>query len=231
MSEAPDHSHDDDVLAAEYAMHLLSPQDRRTFEARLKDDPGLRALVAAWQERLAPLADEVPPIAPPPAVKAALMDRLFKEEPAPAPGWWGRLALWRALALASMAAAVVLAALLFVQQSAPGQPVMVAEVAAADDSLRVLARYNAKDGVLQVSRVTGKAAAGRALELWLIVGQETPVSLGVLPAGKRGQLTVASNLRPLMSDAILAISDEPPGGSPTGAPTGAVLAVGQINSV
>jgi anti-sigma-K factor RskA len=27
------------------------------------------------------------------------------------------------------------------------------------------------------------------------------------------------------------VSDEPPGGSPTGAPTGAVLAVGQVNAL
>jgi len=30
---------------------------------------------------------------------------------------------------------------------------------------------------------------------------------------------------------VLAISDEPPGGSPTGAPTGAVLAVGAVTTI
>jgi anti-sigma-K factor RskA len=34
----------------------------------------------------------------------------------------------------------------------------------------------------------------------------------------------------LSTQAVLAVSDEPPGGSPTGAPTGPVLATGQMHS-
>lgn len=94
-----------------------------------------------------------------------------------------------------------------------------------------MARYDDKQGVLEVSRIRGEAAQGRSLELWLIAGQNDPVSLGVLPTDKRGRITIDARLRPLMDNAVLAISDEPLGGSPTGRSTGPVLAVGQINSV
>lgn len=231
MSEASDHNDNDDIGAAEYAMHLLSPQDRRVFEARLNDEPGLRILVAEWHERLVLLAGDVDEVAPRPAVKAALQRQLFAPVTPQSAGLWNRIAVWRGLSLASVVAAAVFAALLYLQQPPQPGPVLVAEVSAADESLRMLARYDANTGVLEVSRLTGQAVSGRALELWVIAAQGKPISLGVLPVDARGQLEIAPNLRPLMSDAVLAISDEPLGGSPTGAPTGRVLAVGQINSV
>ena len=39
---------------------------------------------------------------------------------------------------------------------------------------------------------------------------------------------VTSQLAP---DAVLAVSDEPPGGSPTGLPTGTVLAAGPLDAI
>jgi len=231
MSKTEDHN-EDDVLAAEYAMHLLSAPERRAFEARLENEPQLRAALAAWQERLAPLADDVAEVAPPRRLKKSLEAQLFAPSQSQHTGLWGRLALWRGLSLASLVAVIVMAGWVYFQQTPQGGPVMVAEVAAADDSLRLLARYDEKSGVLEVSRLKGQAASGRALELWLIAGQDTaPVSLGVLPTDERGRILIRAQLQPLMTNAVLAISDEPLGGSPTGLPTGSVLAVGQINSV
>lgn len=229
MSEAENHN-EDDVLAAEYAMHLLPASERAAFEARLQAEPDLRALVAQWRERLSPLDDQTAPVAPPAQIKKALEGELFGQEASAVP-FWERVTLWRWASLTSMAAAIALAAFVVFAPEPSKGPVMVAEVAAADDSLRLLARYDDKQGVLEVSRIRGEAAQGRSLELWLIAGQNDPVSLGVLPTDKRGRITIDARLRPLMDNAVLAISDEPLGGSPTGRSTGPVLAVGQINSV
>jgi anti-sigma-K factor RskA len=66
------------------------------------------------------------------------------------------------------------------------------------------------------------------LELWTIQGNQPPQSLGVLQM-RNGQ-AVLSNIRAgqISKDSVLAISLEPVGGSPTGAPTGEVLYTGNI---
>jgi anti-sigma-K factor RskA len=56
------------------------------------------------------------------------------------------------------------------------------------------------------------------------------VSLGVLPASALAVVSVPEALRTATIGGTLAISDEPVGGSPTGAPSGAVLAVGSVIS-
>jgi anti-sigma-K factor RskA len=55
--------------------------------------------------------------------------------------------------------------------------------------------------------------------------------LGVLPADPTTAVILPEALRADVADLVLAVSDEPPGGSPTGAPTGAVLAVGQVSGL
>lgn len=50
-----------------------------------------------------------------------------------------------------------------------------------------------------------------------------------MPENGRITLTLPDALRVSpQSGLVLALSDEPPGGSPTGAPTGDVLAVGEV---
>jgi len=68
------------------------------------------------------------------------------------------------------------------------------------------------------------------LELWAVPPQGTPRSLGLISANgttivPRGRLA-ASLVKG--DTAALAVSLEPPGGSPTGAPTGPVLYAGKL---
>ena len=51
-------SEDDDLLAAEYALGLLSPQEALAAEARLKIDAPLSLRVAWWRDQLSLLAVE-----------------------------------------------------------------------------------------------------------------------------------------------------------------------------
>lgn len=95
----------------------------------------------------------------------------------------------------------------------------------------VQATYDEATGRLFVEREAGAAASGRDLELWLIARDDAPVSLGVLPDEERGVLPVPDTLRDRFAGSAIAISDEPEGGSPTGAPTGDILAVGQVRDL
>ena len=62
-------------------------------------------------------------------------------------------------------------------------------------------------------------------------GAEAAISLGVLPEDAVATLTVPAELRAEIAGGLLAISDEPPGGSPTGVATGDILAIGEITAL
>ena len=226
MSVEEDHS-DDIALAGEYVLHLLDDAERSAFETRLATEPALRELVREWDAQFVTLAEDIAPVAPPRAVKANLNATLFPEA-APATG---RIWAWLSggLVAATIIAGVVMFGPVLVPQD-PAEPAFTARVAAEDGSLVLAASFIAETNTLDVSRETGSALPGRVLELWLIAeGADAPVSLGVLPEDRQARIDVPDALARQMAGAVLAISDEPPGGSPTGAPTGDVLAVGPVS--
>ena len=107
----------------------------------------------------------------------------------------------------------------------------VAELSGETGAVRLVAFYDAASGQLRLHRTEGTAATGRAFELWLIAGAEKPVSLGLLPDDARTVLSLPEALTAKLGAAVLAISDEPAGGSATGQPTGAVLATGKVSAI
>jgi anti-sigma-K factor RskA len=230
MTQTGDHSEDDIVLIGEYALHLLDAESRLAFEKRLLDDAGLRQLLREWDEGLVTLADDITPIAPPPRLKGAIEARLF-EAPAKRGFSLGALFGRRGVALgfvALIAVGILFGSFLLDQ---PQGPTYLAEIAAEDRGLVVEARFDPEAGEIDINRIAGAAVTGRVLELWLIAeGAPGPVSLGVLPASALAVVSVPEALRTATIGGTLAISDEPLGGSPTGAPTGAVLAVGSVVS-
>ncbi len=222
---------DDQALAAEYALGLLSAEEAAAFEARLASEPALRQAYAQWAEDFAALADDIPEEAPPARVQKKLQVRLFADARPARRSWFDRFG-------PGLLVAGALVAALFLTVDLPGQgvtppanPVYTADIASEDGSLVVLAGYDAEAGELYVERVLGTARPERALELWLIAGDNPPVSLGVLPNDPAARLPVTPELVAALEGGILAISDEPPGGSPTGAPTGDVLATAPLTNV
>jgi anti-sigma-K factor RskA len=73
----------------------------------------------------------------------------------------------------------------------------------------------------------------RAMELWLIpAGEARPHSLGLVQGGRPIAFDIPSDLAGRITpDATLAISLEPPGGSPTGLPTGPIVASGKLTNL
>ena len=59
-----------------YVLGLLEPEERAAMTERLGRQPGLRDAVAAWTERLMPLHEAAPPLAPPAAAWAGIQARL-----------------------------------------------------------------------------------------------------------------------------------------------------------
>ncbi len=224
----PDLPGDDDVLAAELAMGLLAGDDKRAAEARAGADPAFRAAVAAWQERLVPLAEALPGAEPPTGALAAIERRLGWEDPArPRRSGLARILAGFEFILGAAAAAILVAWLAVIVAPVGPQPVLVATIAAESGELRFEARHDPVTGTLSVVRVAGEPAPeGRAHEVWVIAPDAAPVSLGLVD---EGPLAVAYPAPP--AGWVMAVSLEPTGGSPTGAPTGPVLALGEVTDV
>lgn len=112
------------------------------------------------------------------------------------------------------------------------QPQLVASLAADGSPVHFLAVYNPQTGTVGLSHVAGDRGAGKDFELWMIEGQNPPVSMGVIPVGATTHMAVdeASKAK-LAAGAVLAISLEPTGGSPTGQPTGPVVAAGPLATI
>lgn len=232
LPPAPLPPDDDDMLAAEFALGVLQGEGREALARRLAGDPALAANVRFWEEHFSQLTREIAPVTPPQHVLARLENRLFStRQQARRPGLWNSLGFWRGLAAASLAAVVAVGAWNFRPSEQGAEQALVAEVAGEQGLVKLVAFYDGKTGELRLNRTEGAAAAGRSFELWLIAGQDAPVSLGVLPAGNTSRHVVPVALRGKFANAVLAISDEPQGGSPTGAPTGAVLATGKLTAI
>lgn len=219
---------DDIALAAEYALGMLTPTEEKAFEARLVVDPALRSEYARWARDLVALTEGIPGVVPSRSVRDNIDVKLFGEA---RPTFLQRIgfipAVLGGLAVAALLFVVVNIGLLTAPDTPTG-PAYRAEIAAHDSSLVMMARFDPVGGTLRVERAAGSARAGRVLELWLIVGEAAPVSLGVLFEGQVSELVLSPELIAALDGGILAISDEPPGGSPTGAPTGDVLATGKV---
>jgi len=117
-----------DRLAAEYVLGTLHGRARERFRHLLRYDPALRARVAAWEARLAPLADTIPAREPSPTAWAGIAARLGHDRQQNAgrragPGSAsaagratdmraGLAGWWRGLAIAASLSTLLLAALL-----------------------------------------------------------------------------------------------------------------------
>ncbi|MGR3474140.1 MAG: anti-sigma factor [Sulfitobacter sp.] len=217
---------DDDLLAAEVALGLLEGEDRVAARARLLQDRDFSRSVADWQERFVAMTDDIAPVAPPAKLRRTLMSRLFAARQVPL---MQRLWLWQVISVAALATVAFLA--LPVLREAPVQSpgeVYATRMAAEDSALELLAVMDMSRGDIALRRVSGTAPEGRVLELWAILPDRAPISLGVLPEGEVNRVVLPADLAPEAAQITLAITDEPPGGAPDGAPTGTIMAAGTV---
>jgi len=222
-------------LASEYVLGTLRGAARSRFEALLPAHPTLRRAVAGWEARLLPLTASVPPAAPSASVWAGIEARLFRAQTGAPQAWWQRLMVWQLGSGAAAFAALVLAVML-ARPVPPQPPVLVLlspnPAAQADAALLSRAKFVASisaDGRALVLRPLEplSLATGRALELWAVPAKGAPRSLGLISASGGSQV---QRTKLLQDTAAFAISLEPAGGSPTGAPTGPVISLGALSS-
>jgi len=215
------------ALAAEYVLGTLRGRARARFATLARADAALAAVLAEWENALTPLAAGIPAIEPPERVWQAIERRIAPRDAARAPSFWESLAFWR-FAGAGLAAAV-LALLLVIggQQGAPDGPTLVSVLATPDQDVRMVIERHAM--VLKVRMVKPWVTMpGQDLELWVVPRDGKPRSLGVVPFDRDSEIRPASLDAKLLEGVAFAVSKEPRGGSPTGAPTGPIVCSGAI---
>jgi anti-sigma-K factor RskA len=221
------------IIAAEYVLGVLGADERREVERRLAQDPTLASEVAFWEKRLGVLADEVAPATPPQHTWSRIEAAIPSAAAARPTSLWQSLAFWRGFGIASatLAAANIAALAYFGLVPATRAPLM-ATLAGSGGQPNFVATVTATGDSLLVVPATLLTNDPRAIELWLILPNQLPRSLGLIQPGQPIRLTIPPDLAGrLAPDAALAVSLEPPGGSPTGQPTGPVIASGKLTSL
>jgi Uncharacterized protein conserved in bacteria len=216
-----------DVDAAEYVIGTLDPAEHAAIEARLPHDRALASAVYAWQDRLLPLTARVAPQAVSSGLWATIQTRLGMRERAARAHWWQQLGWWQAASALSLLVAVALGVRLMSANVAA--PHYVAVLNTPDNHARWVVEAVSNDTVrlLPVGAMPA-VPGGKSLQFWTKPrGATKPTSLGLVVAGQTLDVPRAK-LPALESEQLFEVTLEPQHGSPTGRPTGTILAVGRM---
>ena len=229
-------------LAVEQALGIASDEDKVAIAARLAEDPGFAGEVSAWEYRLAPLAELVPPAKPSEALWARLSASTVNAAMAPVIPFEDAMAArnralqarvqrwrWATAAASALAACLALAVVLRpgAIQAPPGQQ-FVGVINASGELPPLMVNVDLAKGIFSVKPLDLKPQAGKDYELWAVPVNAKPISLGVI--AKADQRAIDAMARINWSDPalLLAVSVEPTGGSPVGQPTGPVVYSGKL---
>lgn len=219
-----------DALCGEYLLGTMRGHPRRRFERALKQEPLVAARLAYWQRAYAPRPSEPMRVQPDPNTWRRLESELglakFKR------AWWQRVGPWRLWATAATAALVILIGARVQEFVSPQQVVEIARLGSKEQPGTVTALLSKDHQFLELRAVRPiEAGPAQSYELWLIPKEGgAPLSLAVLGKLDAHLIVPAGHRARLAAGATLAVSVEPAGGSPTGAPTGPVILTGAIQS-
>lgn len=227
---------EDQALAGELALRVLSPDEEAAARAREAADPGFAAHVEAWNERLAGLADGVAPVEPSPwvwpRVEAGLTPPTAAND--------NSVVFWRRWAIGStgLLAASVAAVIVLLAQPAPApvmapapQPVIrVATLTLESGAAAMTLAYDSATGELYLAPTTEMAGDTRVPHLWLVMPEGGVQLVGAID----GSTTSRHNLGRALSGPAgqanaVAVSMEAPGHTPApDKPDGPVVASGEL---
>ena len=215
-----------DVIAGSHVLGTTSLRVRRRFERMMARDPVERGAHDRWQQRLEALGGWVPLVRPDPRTLPALLARIQGG----GRGWLSQRmqAFPRTLAAALLGACLALGGVLYQMRQ---QPVLTAHMEDAQGQVLWNFAAPADGSRLEVTVLRqGLIPADRAFELWALPEGGKAVSLGLMPPAQGAVLRLNdTQARALRASARIAITLEPPGGSPTGVATGPILHVAALN--
>ena len=226
---------DDRPLAGEYVLGVLDATERAQAQARIAAEPSFARAVQWWENHLTPLATDIKGVEP----SAGLWPRIANLiGEATKPSLWNNTRVWRGVSVGAIALAAASVAALVMTPRAPPVPAVAPTPAAAEVALindpasnkpALVATLDHATDKLILTPLAMEMPAGREPELWIIPEGQKAISLGMIPKNAPIQIALPAGLRGGGTyTATLAITDEPPGGAPTGVATGSVRAIGKF---
>lgn len=227
---------DIEALAAEYVLGTLDESERAAVAARRQREADLDAAIRDWERRLAPLNNNIRDATPGAHVWRRIDERISALGSTPAIGdvfdLTRKLKFWRraAVAASAIAAALVVTIGASTMMPPPKSKNLVAVLQKDAQSPAFLVSVDVDNRMMTVRPVAAKHEAGKSFELWIVHDSlGAPKSLGVIDdPGVMRRPTLAAYKPDVIENATFAVSLEPEGGSPTGAPTGPVVFAGKL---
>jgi anti-sigma-K factor RskA len=221
MRPEPRHAALIDRLAAEYVLGTLRGRARSRFERWRASSELVAEHCEIWEQHLAPMAERLRPMHPPPETLARIQRRLGLTAP---------MGLRWASALALVALLVAMFA--YWPAARAPQPDRVATINTPAGSLQWRVEvYTQRARLVVRSPALTVRPSARDYELWALPAGAPAVSLGVMPVRGETSLALSETQRRALAHALqIAVSVEPVGGSPTGQPTGPVVFVAPLRA-
>lgn len=232
----------DELLAAEYALGLLEGEALLAARGRVAREPALADAVAKWEDRLAPMLDEVAGATPSSDVWQRIDNAIDAMENQTDGGnvvdLNAQVKRWKwATGISSAAAAIALAFLAIPTSPDPIAPAteapLMASIPIGDTPLRLGVTYLPASEEMLVS-ASGLSADGvHDHELWLVPGDGSALqSLGVVVPGEERRVALPDDITRNMADgAQLLLTREPLGGKPADQDAGPVVAEGNFQLI
>lgn len=225
-------------IADEYVLGLLGEADVSAVENEIERNAALANAVAEARERFLPLDTNVDPAAVSPVLWEAIETRLPEQATAASPpvasvspripmaGNDNLRSGWRAAAISAIAASLILAVGLAWSVTRVVEPLVVAVLVNEAGDVQAVVEDFGNDTASIKLLTDFPVPADRTMQVWTLPSREMgPMSLGLLEDAHSARLSGSALPKP--QDAQLyEITLEQAGGSPTGRPTGPILAKG-----
>ena len=222
----------DDIaaLADDYVLGLLDEHERLAVEREIDANADLRAAVGASRDRFIPLDD----ILAPAPVDHQLWPRIAAALPVQeTPGETGKPAAndnrrdwWPATAMMAIASTILLAIGLGYSLLRATEPVVIAVLLNDKGGIHaVIEDFGDRNATVRLLEHID-IPAGKTIQAWTLPSPEMgPVSIGLIEDEQSGSLDMPPLPRP-HADQLYELTIEDEGGSPTGRPTGTIIAKG-----
>ena len=220
-------------LASDYALGLAEGAELERAERLLATDAGFARQVADLQDKLHEINDTAMPAVPPLDLFARIekgisgQDRVVRAvDAAPRAPLWLNLSFWRNFGLASATCLALGIGVITMAERSPARPVYVAVL--QDGAGLAAAVVNAfADGTVMLVPITRiDVPQGRIIEVWTLQDRaQGPVSIGRMDQAQTLKLDLKTLPKAGLNH-LFELTLEPAGGSPTGKPTGPILAKG-----
>lgn len=224
-----------DLRAAEYVLGTLTVDEATRVDRELEHDRALQNAVAFWEEQLGQLGLALTPVEPCAEVWAMIQSRLDERQQRRSGPQQSRAAVssrltpvWPVLAMAASVAALVLAALLYVETRPLETPAPVYASIFYDQS-------SATGWMLTASTASGKMSvkavgdfplpSGKELRLWIIPDGGKPIASGLVPAEGENSWAMSTRVVKLLRlpATAIAVSMETAGQPVSDGPQGPIL--------